>query len=74
MEHGTKTFYADAEQTAALEALEDEASVASSTGSTRSKPKLKWGERAEEADAAKEARKTRLAKKKKPDTGWHQGA
>ena len=28
---------------------------------------LKWGERAEEAEAAKEARKTRLAKKRRPD-------
>ena len=36
-------------------------------GSRSTVKSLKWGERAEEAEAAKEARKTRLAKKRRPD-------
>jgi Ca2+-binding EF-hand superfamily protein len=56
VEHGTATFYADSE-----------------TASERSRSlspdrqRLKWGERAEESQAAKEDRKARLAKKRRPD-------
>jgi hypothetical protein len=61
---GTKTFFADA---ATAEALSQATSDDSSVGSRSTVKSLKWGERAEEAEAAKEARKTRLAKKRRPD-------
>ena len=64
VEHGTKTFFADA---ATAEALSQATSDDSSVGSRSTVKSLKWGERAEEAEAAKEARKTRLAKKRRPD-------
>ncbi|KAH8044584.1 hypothetical protein JL721_12794 [Aureococcus anophagefferens] len=60
----TKTFFADA---ATAEALSQATSDDSSVGSRSTVKSLKWGERAEEAEAAKEARKTRLAKKRRPD-------
>ena len=53
---GTKTFFADA---ATVEALSQATSDDSSVGSRSTVKSLKWGERAEEAEAAKEARKRR---------------
>lgn len=57
VEHGSATFYVDAE--IAAEAWERDASP--------TRQKLKWGERADEATSAKADRKARLAKKLKPD-------
>lgn len=66
VEHGTKTFFADAATAASLSEADDSSVGSGSHASHRSKA-LKWGERAEECEAAKEDRKARLAKKRRPD-------
>ncbi|KAH8071344.1 hypothetical protein JL721_4316 [Aureococcus anophagefferens] len=65
VEHGTKTFYQDHEHTEALEAAADAADPCADP--EHAHKHHKWGERAEECEAAKEDRKARLAKKARPD-------
>ncbi|KAH8071297.1 hypothetical protein JL720_11510 [Aureococcus anophagefferens] len=65
VEHGTKTFYQDHEHTEALEAAADAADPCADP--EHAHKHHKWGERAEQCEAAKEDRKARLAKKARPD-------